>query len=235
MNPPNIKWIWNLFIYVGFSRIGKSSNMCHTGKNTGAYVMSIVDIDRHTYILSSWVMCSKRFWYHILAWTRINGSFVCTCRVFYWVNGTVASWCDDCFFRIPAVGWLEFGSCGRYVFSPWYSLFFPLPTTLGEDFCTWPGSMPKIPALEGIVDSEALESEFDTIKHSISFVKMTSQHIDPWNVWNTLLRWKLFVSSILVCGSMASECLSFELPSMSLFDRSEKSHAKAMFLSRDTL
>ena len=113
MNPPNIKWIWNLFIYVGFSRIGKSSNMCHTGKNTGAYVMSIVYIDRHTYVLSSWVMCSKRFWYHILAWTRINGSFVCTCRVFYWVNRTVASWCDDCFFRIPAVGWLEFGRCGR--------------------------------------------------------------------------------------------------------------------------
>ena len=32
---------------------------------------------------------------------------------------------------------------------------------------------------------------------------------------------------------MTSECLSFELPSMSLFDRSEKSHAKAMFVSRE--
>ena len=32
---------------------------------------------------------------------------------------------------------------------------------------------------------------------------------------------------------MTSECLSFELPSMSLLDRSEKSHAKAMFVSRE--
>ena len=36
-----------------------------------------------------------------------------------------------------------------------------------------------------------------------------------------------------VCFSMTSECLSFELPSLFLFDRSEKSHAKAMFLSRE--